>query len=237
MVSLAMRDRLVLVAERLDGEHRPERLLVDDRHRRRRSRRGPSAGSRSRRPAPVVGPAAAAAQHRALGQPGRDVRLDLLAVRGGDQRAGLGRRRRTGRRAGSRSARRDQLVDELVVDRLLDDQPGAGRADLAGVQEDRGQREVERGLEVGVGEHDVGVLAAQLEGDLLHRGRGRGHDPPAGGQAAGERDQVDAGVLGQRRAGVGAGAEHEVGRRRPAGRPPRAAASAGSRCAGSARSA
>jgi hypothetical protein len=62
----------------------------------------------------------------------------------------------------------DELVDEAVLDRLLDDQPRAGGADLAGVQEDRGQREVERGLAVGVGEDDVGVLAPELEGDLLH---------------------------------------------------------------------
>ena len=72
-----------------------------------------------------------------------------------------------------RPARSTSRVDELVVDRLLDDQPGAGRADLAGVQEDRGQREVEGDLEVGVGEHDVGVLAAELERDLLHRRRRR----------------------------------------------------------------
>ena len=104
------------------------------------------------------------------------------------------------------------------MDRLLDDQPGAGGADLAGVQEDRGQREVERGLAVGVGEDDVGVLAAELEGDLLHRAGGGGHDPLAGVQAAGEGDEVDAGVLAERGAGVRA-------RRRatrlptPAGRP------------------
>ena len=94
----------------------------------------------------------------------------------------------------------DQLVDELVVDRLLDDQPRAGGADLAGVQEDRGERHVERGLAVGVGEDDVGVLAAELEGDLLHRAGRGGHDPLAGAEPAGEGDQVDARVLAERRA-------------------------------------
>ena len=104
----------------------------------------------------------------------------------------------------------DQPVDEVVVDALLHQQPRAGRADLAGVQEDGGEGEVEGHLEVGVGEDDVGVLAAQLEGDLLDRGRGGGHHPPAGHQAAGERDQVDARVLDQRGRGVRTGAEDEV---------------------------
>ncbi len=52
MLSLAIRDRVVLVAERLDGEHRPERLVLDDGHASCRSRRAAWAGSRSRRPAP-----------------------------------------------------------------------------------------------------------------------------------------------------------------------------------------
>ena len=165
----------------------------------------------------VVGARAAAAQHGALGEPGGDVRLDLVAVRGAGERAGLGL-------LVERAAEPDppgpldELVDELVVDRLLDQQPGAGRADLAGVQEDRGQREVERHLEVGVGEDDVGVLAAELERDLLHGAGGGGHDPPAGRQAAGERDQVDARVLGERRAGARP-RRRARGCRRPAGRP------------------
>ena len=120
----------------------------------------------------VVGPRAAAAQHarprrarrRRTPRPCRGGRREIsgpvsaFSSNGPPSRIG--------------SARGDQLVDELVVDRLLDQQPGAGRADLAGVQEHRGQGEVEGRLEVGVGEDDVGVLAAELEGDLLH-GRAR----------------------------------------------------------------
>ena len=104
----------------------------------------------------------------------------------------------------------DQPVDELVVDALLDQQPRAGRADLAGVQEHGRQGEVQGDLEVGVGEDDVGVLAAELERDLLDRGGGRGHHPPAGDQATGEGHQVDARVLDQGRGRVGTGAEDEV---------------------------
>ena len=104
----------------------------------------------------------------------------------------------------------DQAVDELVVDRLLDDQPGAGRADLARVQEDRGEREVEGDLEVGVSEHHVGVLAAELERHPLHRPGGGRHQPPAGLQTAGEGDEVDPGIGRQGCAGGRAGAEDEV---------------------------
>jgi hypothetical protein len=71
-----------------------------------------------------------------------------------------------GRRAGCRGAR-DDLVDELVGDALLDDQPRPGGAHLAGVQEDRGQGVVEGGLAIGVGEDDVGVLAAEFERGAL----------------------------------------------------------------------
>ena len=76
----------------------------------------------------------------------------------------------------------DELGDELVGDRVLDHQPGARGADLPGVQEHRGHRHVERSLAVGVGEDEVGVLAPELEGDLLH---GAG---PAGAFAADAAD-------------------------------------------------
>ena len=75
-----------------------------------------------------------------------------------------------------RRARRTTSSTKRVVQRVLDDQPGAGRADLAGVQEDGREREVDGGLEVGVGEDDVGVLAAEFQRDLLHGRGGRGHD-------------------------------------------------------------
>ena len=63
--------------------------------------------------------------------------------------------------------------DELVVDRLLDEQPRAGRADLALAEEDAHEHALERGVEVGVGEDDVGRLAAEFERDLLQVARPR----------------------------------------------------------------
>jgi hypothetical protein len=54
------------------------------------------------------------------------------------------------------------------------------------VQEHGGECGVDRGLEVGVGEDDIGVLATELECDLLDRRRRGGHELAAGCDAAGE---------------------------------------------------
>jgi hypothetical protein len=130
-------------------------------------------------------------------------------MRGRDQRPGLSL-------GVERAAESDpvrpagQFGHEVVVDRFLHDQPRPGRADLPGVQEDRRQRQVEGGVEIGIGKNDVGVLAAQLQSDPLHRGRPRRHQPAADGEAAGERHHVDARVLRQQRAHLGSGTQHEV---------------------------
>ena len=219
-------DGLVLAGERLDRQHRAEGLVLGDRHVAAAAVEDGGQVVEAVGVRRVVGRLAPAPQHRALGQAGGDVRRDLVAVPGADEGAGLGL-------LVERPAEPDQLrpldegVDERVVDRLLDDQARAGGADLAGVQEDRGEGVVEGDVDVGVREDDVGVLAAELEGDLLHRRRGRGHDRAAGLQAAGEGDQVDARVA--RPAGHRPrGRRRAPGCRRPsAGRPPRGCASGG----------
>ncbi len=104
------------------------------------------------------------------------------------------------------------LLDEPVVDRVLDDRPAARRADLAAVGERRGQRVVDRGLEVGVVEHDVRALAAELHGDPLHVPGRAVHERPPGLDPAGQRDEVD--VRASRRAPgrpASPGPEDEVG--------------------------
>ncbi len=66
------------------------------------------------------------------------------------------------------------------------------------------------GCRIGVVEHDVGGLAAELETDALDGvGRGPLHlgSGPAG---AGEADHVDVGVRDDRRAHLGTGADHQV---------------------------
>ena len=62
-----------------------------------------------------------------------------------------------------------ELLDELVVDSLLHEQPAAGAAALALVEVEAEHRARHGGVEVGVGEDDVRALAAELEGDPLER--------------------------------------------------------------------
>src|SRR5260221_575212 len=77
-------------------------------------------------------------------------------------------------------------------------QARAGRAHLALAVEDPERGAAERGVEVGVGEHDVGRLAAQLERHLLHRVCRGAHDVLAYLGRAGEREFVHHRVLDER---------------------------------------
>ena len=80
-------------------------------------------------------------------------------------------------------------------------------------------------LQVGVGEHDVGALAAQLEGDPLHLGGAAGHDPLADLGRAGEADLADRRVGDEPLPDHRALARHDVEHVRRAARP-RSASSA-----------
>ena len=71
-----------------------------------------------------------------------------------------------------------QLLDVLVVHRAVDEDPLARGAALAGAQEAGGQRRLDRGVDVGVVEHDERAVAAHLEqrglaGGGLRRRAGR----------------------------------------------------------------
>ena len=70
---------------------------------------------------------------------------------------------------------------------------------------------VDGGVEVRVREHHVGVLAAELQRHLLDGAGGGRRDALAGFQPAGEGDEVDGGVFGERCARLRAGSGHEVG--------------------------
>ncbi len=84
------------------------------------------------------------------------------------------------------------LLDELVVNLVLDEQPAAGAAALALVEEQAEVRAFDGGVEVGVGEDDVRALAAQFQADALQVAACRRlHDDLAGGVFAGEGDLVD----------------------------------------------
>ena len=86
--------------------------------------------------------------------------------------------------------RGDEALDELVVDRSLDEDPRAAQADLALVGEGGAKRAGHRLVEIGVGEDDGGVLAAQLERELLEQRRRDARRSGAGRGAAGERDRA-----------------------------------------------
>ena len=87
--------------------------------------------------------------------------------------------------------------EEVFEGAALDEDPRARAAVLAGVAEDRHRRRRGGRLDVGVGEDDVGRLAAQLQRHPLDRLRGAGGDPAADLGRAGEGDLGDVGVLDQ----------------------------------------
>ena len=90
------------------------------------------------------------------------------------------------------------LRDELVVHRRLDVHPLDRDARLPGVLHRVVRRHVGGALEVGVGEHDHRVLAAQLERRRDQPPRGRFGDLATGLRGTREHDHVD--LLDQRRA-------------------------------------
>ena len=141
-----------------------------------------------------------------------DVGVDQLDLGREDDRADVDAAELPGRTLAQRSDLFGQPLDELVVDRLLDVDPLDRDADLTGVVEPVRDRGVGRPLEVGVGEHDHRVLAAELEADGGQRLGGLGHHLLARLDRAGEHDvvdEVDQGGAG--RAGAGRDREDAVG--------------------------
>ena len=186
-------DRLGLVPEPDHRNDRAEDLLARDghvvggavEHRRSQEVAGPE---RASRPLPT------GHDPGALIDATSDVALDGVTLAGRDHRPdlGLGVRRHShpDRGGGGRVA-----LDHLVLDRLLDQQPGTGAAILATVLEHGEWRQRADLLEIGIGEDDAGRLAAQLQGDALD-GAGR----PAGDLGAnlgrtGEADLSDQWML------------------------------------------
>src|SRR5439155_20109059 len=67
-------------------------------------------------------------------------------------------------------------VDEFPVDRPLHQNPAAGGTDFALVDEHAEERAVDRRLEIGVGEKDIGRFAPELERDFFQRAGRAAHD-------------------------------------------------------------
>ena len=166
-------DRLVLVVENVDGEHRAEHLVLGDRH-----LGGDAVEDRGREEqsarAAVVG---AGDDRGAVGQRTVDVpayRRELLGV---GQRPHLaGGIQRVAEHDRARPV--DELRDQFVLDVAVDEQPRARDAGLPGGGEDSGDHAVRgRPSSVGVGEHHVGRLAAELQGDAREWLAGSLRDP------------------------------------------------------------
>ena len=101
-----------------------------------------------------------------------DVRRDLVDGRRVDERADVGRRVEAVAETQALRARLEPL-EQPVDDRPLDDDPRGGRAALAGRAERAPQDPVGGEIEVGVGQDDDAVLAAELEREPLERSPAR----------------------------------------------------------------
>src|SRR5436190_1042315 len=200
-----------LVVERQHRQHRAEDLFIYDLH--------AGLGAVEHGGLDVValavhrGGFAARHEARAFFLPRRDVRQDgfLLA---------LGHNGAEPRVLVERIAGRElpgplrELLHDLIVHRLLHEQPRSRRADLALSIEDAVLGAAHRRREVGIGEDDVGALAAQLQRHPLHRRRGLAHDPLADFGRAREGDLVHERMAHQRGAGCGPLPRHHVERAR-----------------------
>ena len=104
----------------------------------------------------------------------------------------------------------DHPLHKLAVDFVLDEEPRAGAAALALVEKDPHVGPSGGGLQVGVGEHDVGALPAEFEGQPLQLVSGLTHDDLSGLARAREGHLVDAGMLDDRGPRGGAESRHHV---------------------------
>ena len=100
--------------------------------------------------------------------------------------------------------------DELVVDRVLHDGAAGGGAFLSGGEERGIHHVLDRGVEVGVGQHDGRVLAAHLELDAQPALRRLLVQPVADLAGAGERDGLSGLAFTSASPKLAAGAGDEV---------------------------
>src|ERR1700730_899662 len=183
-------DRVFLVVERDDAQHRPEDLLLSNGH-------GVVDIGEKRWPYVISlvetgGRTGAADQRRrTLVHALLDVARHPLELPFGDQWAA----QRSGiLRVATRYVFVDALEDRhtFFVAGPRQQHPGRVGTTLAGVHARR-YADRARQPEVGIFEDDGGGLAAELQEQPLHGGRTLFHDPLADHRRAGERDQVDLG--------------------------------------------
>ena len=195
--------RVLRVARHDERRHGAEQLLVEGQHAAR------DAAEHRRRVvvAGAVGDLPAGEHLGALVLRLLDLVLELLPEVRAGERAEVGA---VGHRVadGERRHLRHEALGERLVDVLVDDEALGGDAALAVVLRPRVHRLVDGEVEVGVGEDDEGVAAAELQHARLEGAAGLLGHGAAGAPAAGERDARHA-VVGDDGAGV-VGGEHEV---------------------------
>ena len=86
----------------------------------------------------------------------------------------------------------DEALDEGVVDGSLHEEPVGGRAGLAAVAHLGDHGAVERRVDVGIGEHDEGGVAAELHRALEDVVGRRAEQQPPDLRGAGERQHARA---------------------------------------------
>ena len=180
------RDHLVDGGAAVDGRDRTEGLVAAQRH---------VLGDAGQQRGLVevgaeVGAGAPAGQHLgALGDGVVDVAGDLRELVGAAQRAHVGAEVEAGAEAhvaqGLGEARHEGVVDGVVHVEALD-----ADAELAAVGADAAHGAADGGVEVGVGQHEQRVLAAELHRAVLEAAGGLRRDGPAGGRRAGEHQVV-----------------------------------------------
>ena len=158
--AVAALDHLVDVLELQDAHHRPEDLVPGDRHlvlHVGEDGRLDEVALARRRGSPPVSSFAPSFL------PALDVAQDLVELLLRHLRALLGRRGRTGRRPCGAFAFAASFSTNSSWTFSSHEQPAAGAAALALVEEQAEVRPFDGRVEVGVGEDDVRALAAQLE--------------------------------------------------------------------------
>ncbi len=104
-----------------------------------------------------------------------------------------------------------QALDQRLIEPVGRVDAFDRHADLAGVEEGAAEQVGRDLVEIGVVQNNRRVVAAELQRHALERSAGARHHPLAGRDRAGERDAVDAGMLGHpaaQRIAAGHGVEH-----------------------------
>ena len=182
--------RLVGAVDPDDRHHRPERLLAVQAH------RGRDTGEHRRRDDVAVGLSARRRLGAVLARVG-DQLEDPLARGVVDH--GANHRARVARIAAHElRCPLGELVPRLAGDGAVGDDPLRRHADLAGVHERAEARRVGGRVEVGVGQHDLGRLAAELEQASLELLGALDGDDPAHARGAREVHPPHRGMGDQR---------------------------------------